>query len=72
MTELRVKQVRPADPNYVHNPTEPEIPANPNHGGLRVIEHGKFPLVEGHPSRTREAKHPEHDSLAALGSRERN
>lgn len=36
MTNLRVKQVQPADPNYVHNRTEPEIEPNPNHGGLRV------------------------------------
>lgn len=47
--ELRVKEIQPPQEGYVHNRTEPEIESNPNHGGLRVKEHGKFPLAESHP-----------------------
>lgn len=72
MTEskLRVKQVAPPDPKYVHNPTEPEIESNPNHGGLRVKEHGKFPLTESHPlhpDRIAERKRIS-EQLAGLGN----
>lgn len=71
-TKLRVKEVSPADPNYVHNRTEPEIEPNPEHGGLRVRDHGKFPLVESHPLHPSKRRHPEHESLARLGdNRER-
>lgn len=68
MTNLRVKQVQPPQEGYVHEKSDPEIAPNPEHGGLRVIDHGKHPLVSGHPAR----RHPEHASLARLGdNRER-
>jgi hypothetical protein len=66
MTEskLRVTEVSPADPNHVHNPTDPGIAPNSNHEGLRVIDHGKHELVPGHPAR----RHPQSAELAALGT----
>lgn len=74
MNELRVKQVGAAPlveshPSHPNRKAPAEIAPNPEHGGLRVIDHGKHELVHDHPARQR--KHPEHDSLAALGSRER-
>lgn len=68
----------PAHPN---REAPDEIAPNPEHGGLRVREVSPkgTPLVESHPQHPdriaerneRNMKHPEHDSLAALGSRER-
>lgn len=54
MTNLRVKQVQGPQENYRHSPTDPKIAPNPKHGGLRVIDHGKHELVQGHPAR----RHP--------------
>ena len=70
-TNLRVKQLQGPQENYVHEPSDPRMEPNPEHRGLRVIDHGKYPLVESHPNhpnRIAGRKHPEHDSLAALGS----
>lgn len=62
--KLRVTEVKPADPNYIHNPTSPEIPENPEFKGLRVKSHGKHELVHDHPAR----RHPQSSELARLGT----
>lgn len=75
MTErkLRVKQVSEPVELVESHPSNPnrkapdEIAPNPEHGGLRVIDHGKHELVHDHPAR----RHPQVASLAALGSRQR-
>jgi hypothetical protein len=73
-TNLRVKQLQGPQENYVHEHPDPQIEPNPEHGGLRVVDHGKHPLVESHPNHPnriaerKERRHPEHDSLAALGT----
>lgn len=36
MTNLRTKEVQPPQENYQHQPKDPGIEPNPNHGGLRV------------------------------------
>ena len=68
MTNLRVKQVQPPQEGYVHNPTEPEIAPNPEHGGLRVRDHGKRELVHDHPARRETRRHPQSEQLAGLGN----
>ena len=71
--KLRVREVSPADPNYVHARPEPSLEPSAEHGGLRVrtVAPKGTRLVESHPNHPSNRKHPEHDSLAALGSRER-
>jgi hypothetical protein len=60
---IRVKQVQPPQEGYIHNPTEPEIEPNPEHGGLRVktVAPKGTPLVRTHP------QHPERKAMSALG-----
>jgi hypothetical protein len=54
MTEqkLRVTELRPADPNYVHEPVEPSIEPHPDFDGLRVqvVAPKGTKLVAGHPA----------------------
>ena len=57
--DLRVRTVSEANavplveshPAHTNRKAPDEIPPNPEHGGLRVIDHGKHELVHDHPAR---------------------
>jgi hypothetical protein len=72
MTEqkLRVTEIKPADPNYVHEPVEPSIEPHPDFGGLRVqvVAPKGSKLVAGHPAIHSAA---ERAALAKLGTQEK-